>query len=177
MSGTWGLQIAGVTPVGYCRSTESFWYISRRWLWTLACCQIRVRLDTACNGSESREHRISFRARVTEGVGSSEIRNSVLVTPGPGLVISGKIPHEEGISVNAIPGFQRITFDSQIMAGRACIRGMRIPVSLILNLVANRMTVEEILQEYPDLEPADIEETLRYAAWLSQERLLRPEGW
>ncbi len=79
--------------------------------------------------------------------------------------------------MNAVPGFNRITFDQQIMAGQACIRGMRIPVSLVLNLVANRMTVEEILHEYPDLESEDVQETLRYAAWLAQERMIRPEGW
>jgi uncharacterized protein (DUF433 family) len=45
--------------------------------------------------------------------------------------------------------FDRITFDPQIMGGRACIRGMRITVSLIVNLVANGMSTEEILGEYP----------------------------
>ena len=46
--------------------------------------------------------------------------------------------------------FSRITFDPKIMNGQACIRGMRISVSLIVNLVANGMTREEILAEYPD---------------------------
>jgi uncharacterized protein (DUF433 family) len=46
----------------------------------------------------------------------------------------------------------RITFDRYIMAGKACIRGMRIPVSLILNLVANGISNEEILEAYPYLE-------------------------
>ncbi|MBD2436427.1 DUF433 domain-containing protein [Nostoc sp. FACHB-110] len=58
----------------------------------------------------------------------------------------------------------RITFDRNIMAGQACIRGMRIPVSLVVNLVANGKPVEEILEEYPDLEPEDIRESLLYAA-------------
>ena len=49
-------------------------------------------------------------------------------------------------------GFDRITSDPNILGGKACIRGMRISVSLVINLVANRMTVEEILDEYPDLE-------------------------
>ncbi len=60
-------------------------------------------------------------------------------------------------------GFDRITHDPDILGGKACIRGMRIPVSLIVNLVANGMTVEEILKEYPDLEPEDIRQALRYA--------------
>jgi uncharacterized protein (DUF433 family) len=70
-----------------------------------------------------------------------------------------------------IAGLDRITFDPQIMGGRACIRGMRITVSLILNLVANGMTQEEIIEEYPDLEPEDIQQALKYAAWLVEDRV------
>ena len=70
-----------------------------------------------------------------------------------------------------IPGLDRITFDSQIMGGQACIRGMRVTVSLILNLVANGMTREEVLQAYPYLELEDIAQALRYAAWLAEERV------
>lgn len=65
--------------------------------------------------------------------------------------------------------FERITFDAGVMGGRACIRGMRITVSLILNLVANGMTPSEIVAEYPDLEPEDIREALSYAAALANE--------
>lgn len=65
--------------------------------------------------------------------------------------------------------FDRVTFNPQIMAGQACIRGMRIPVSLIVNLVANGMTNAEIITEYPDLEPQDITQALQYAAWVTQE--------
>jgi uncharacterized protein (DUF433 family) len=64
---------------------------------------------------------------------------------------------------------ERITFDSRIKGGRACIRGMRITVSLILNLLANGMTKEEILDAYPYLEVEDIQATLNYAAWLANE--------
>lgn len=65
--------------------------------------------------------------------------------------------------------FDRITFDPNLMGGRACIRGMRITVSLVLNLVANGMSSDEILVEYPDLEAEDIQQSLRYAAWLAEE--------
>ncbi|MBP7282336.1 MAG: DUF433 domain-containing protein [Leptospiraceae bacterium] len=65
----------------------------------------------------------------------------------------------------------RITFNTDIMGGQACIRGMRIPVSLILNLLANEMTQKEIINEYPDLEEADVKQSLRYAAWLATERI------
>jgi len=67
--------------------------------------------------------------------------------------------------------FQRITFDPEILGGRACIRGMRIPVSVILGQIAHGATVEEILEDYPDLEPEDVREAIAYAAWLAQEEV------
>ena len=65
----------------------------------------------------------------------------------------------------------RITFDPRIMAGQACIRGMRIPVSLIVNLLAHGKLPAEILAEYPDLEAEDIQQSLEYAAWLTREHV------
>jgi uncharacterized protein (DUF433 family) len=58
----------------------------------------------------------------------------------------------------------RITFDPQILGGRACIRGMRIPVSVIVGQIAHGATFDEILADYPDLEPEDIRQALEYAA-------------
>jgi len=75
-----------------------------------------------------------------------------------------------------VSGLDRITFDPQIMGGKACIRGMRITVSLILNLVANGMSREEILKAYPYLEPEDITQALKYAAWLAEERVYEVVG-
>jgi uncharacterized protein (DUF433 family) len=66
-------------------------------------------------------------------------------------------------------GFDRITFDPHVMGGRACLRGMRITVSLLVNLVANGMTTAEILEAYPYLEPEDVRQALQYAAWLAEE--------
>jgi uncharacterized protein (DUF433 family) len=60
--------------------------------------------------------------------------------------------------------FKKITFNPNVMGGQACIREMRIPVSLIVNLVANGMTTDEIIREYPDLELEDIKEALQYAS-------------
>ena len=57
------------------------------------------------------------------------------------------------------------------MGGKACIRGMRITVALILNLVANGMAPEEIIRAYPYLEPEDIQQALKYAAWLAEETI------
>ena len=67
--------------------------------------------------------------------------------------------------------FDRITFDPQIMGGRACIRGMRIPVSVIVGQLAHGASISEVLADYPDLEPEDIQQALRYAAWLAQEEV------
>ena len=67
--------------------------------------------------------------------------------------------------------FERITFDPGILGGRACIRGMRIPVSVIVGQIAHGAGVDEILADYPDLEAADIQQALEYAAWLAQEQV------
>lgn len=65
--------------------------------------------------------------------------------------------------------WDRITHDLNVMGGRATIRGMRVTVSLIVNLVANGMRTEEIVEAYPYLEPEDIRQALHYAAWLAEE--------
>ncbi|MEM8559372.1 MAG: DUF433 domain-containing protein [Bacteroidota bacterium] len=67
--------------------------------------------------------------------------------------------------------FERITFDPAVLGGRACIRGLRISVALVLNLVANGMGAADIVAAYPDLDEADVAEALRYAAWLADERV------
>lgn len=70
-----------------------------------------------------------------------------------------------------MPELDRITFDPNIMGGRACLRGMRVTVSLLLNLVANGMTIDDIIDDYPYVEPEDIRQALRYAAWLAEETI------
>ncbi|MCX5919217.1 MAG: DUF433 domain-containing protein [Deltaproteobacteria bacterium] len=67
--------------------------------------------------------------------------------------------------------FDRITFDPQIMGGRACIRGMRIPVSVIVGQITHGAPFEEIPEGYPDLEKEDIQQAIGYAAWLTQEQV------
>ncbi|MEX2171159.1 MAG: DUF433 domain-containing protein [Pirellulales bacterium] len=67
--------------------------------------------------------------------------------------------------------FDRITFDPLILGGRACIRGMRISVALIVSQIADGATTEEILSDYPDLEPDDVSQALAYAACLAQEEV------
>ena len=67
--------------------------------------------------------------------------------------------------------FDRITFDPQILGGRASIRGMRIPVSVIVSQIAHGASVDEVLSDYPDLERGDVEQSLEYAAWLTTEEV------
>jgi uncharacterized protein (DUF433 family) len=66
-------------------------------------------------------------------------------------------------------GFERITFNPNVMGGRACIRNMRITVSLVVNLVANGMSFAEIIDAYPYLEEEDVRQSLHYVAWLAEE--------
>lgn len=58
------------------------------------------------------------------------------------------------------------------MGGQPCIRGLRIPVATVVAMVADRMTVEQIVTELPDLEAEDVAEALRYAAEVLRERQL-----
>jgi len=58
------------------------------------------------------------------------------------------------------------------MDGLPCLRGLRIPVATVINMIADGMNTEEILEAYPDLEPEDITEALRYAAEAVREREL-----
>jgi uncharacterized protein (DUF433 family) len=60
--------------------------------------------------------------------------------------------------------FERITADPERMGGVPCIRGMRFPVATVIAMLGDGMTNEEILAEHPDLELADITESLKYAA-------------
>lgn len=60
--------------------------------------------------------------------------------------------------------FTRITVEPGKMGGAPCIRGLRIPVATVVGMVADGMTVDEILAGYPDLQREDIEEALRFAA-------------
>ncbi len=70
----------------------------------------------------------------------------------------------------------RITFDPDVMGGRACIRGMRVTAGTIVGLVAAGRTTSEILKLYPYLEPDDVKQALTYAAWRAEERDLPVEA-
>lgn len=68
--------------------------------------------------------------------------------------------------------YNRITINPMQMDGVPCIRGMRIPVATIINMVAQDISREDILRFYPDLEKEDIQEALEFAADMVRERTL-----
>ena len=68
--------------------------------------------------------------------------------------------------------FNRITTNPRQMGGVPCIRGLRIPVATVVDMVADGMSQTEILTAYPDLEPEDIREALQFAAETVREREL-----
>ena len=68
--------------------------------------------------------------------------------------------------------FTRITINPKQMGGVPCIRGLRIPVSTVVGMIADGMSEEEILKSFPDLEREDIHEALKYAAEAVREREL-----
>lgn len=68
--------------------------------------------------------------------------------------------------------FQRITVNPLQMGGVPCIRGLRIPVATVLDMVADGMTAQEILGAFPDLQAEDIDEALRFATDAVRERQL-----
>jgi uncharacterized protein (DUF433 family) len=72
--------------------------------------------------------------------------------------------------------YTRITVRSDQMGGVPCIRGLRIPVATVVGMVADRISEDEILKAYPDLEPDDVREALRCAAEAVRERELPLAG-
>ena len=59
---------------------------------------------------------------------------------------------------------ERITIDPKVMVGKPIIRGTRIPVGLILKMLGQGISIEEVLREYPRLEKVDVEAAITYAA-------------
>ena len=66
--------------------------------------------------------------------------------------------------------FDRITQEPTVMGGKACIRGMRVTVGMILGQIGAGHSIEDVLAYYPYLEREDILQALRYAAWRAEER-------
>ena len=68
----------------------------------------------------------------------------------------------------------RITVDPNICHGQPCIRGLRYPVEFLLELLSGDMTTEQVLADYPDLEPDDLRAAFAYAARLSRVKSIEP---
>ena len=68
--------------------------------------------------------------------------------------------------------FDRITFSPDIMGGQACIRDIRVPVSLIVNMLANGASFSDVLENYEYLEEEDIKQALKYASWTASDQVL-----
>jgi uncharacterized protein (DUF433 family) len=66
--------------------------------------------------------------------------------------------------------FDRITQTPDVMAGKACVRGMRVTVGMVVSQIGAGHSIEEVLNDYPYLEREDILQALRYAAWRAEER-------
>jgi uncharacterized protein (DUF433 family) len=64
----------------------------------------------------------------------------------------------------------RITQNPAVMGGKACIRGLRVTVGMVVGQLAAGQSIDELLTDYPYLEREDITQALRYAAWRSEER-------
>lgn len=69
-----------------------------------------------------------------------------------------------------MPTLDRITQQPEVMGGKACIRGMRVTVGMIVGQIGAGHSIEEILEDYPYLEREDVLQALRYAAWRAEER-------
>ena len=70
----------------------------------------------------------------------------------------------------------RITIDPAICHGKPCVRGLRYPVEVLLELLGSGMTIDEILDDYEDLERVDLLAVLAFAAGLSQTKRLQRLG-
>ena len=73
---------------------------------------------------------------------------------------------------NVAVRLERITRDPGVCSGKPCIRGMRVPVHVVVDLVAAGKTAEQILEDFPYLELEDIRQAVAYAAMLTREELL-----
>ncbi|HEX4596819.1 MAG TPA: DUF433 domain-containing protein [Burkholderiaceae bacterium] len=72
--------------------------------------------------------------------------------------------------------FDRITQSPEVMGGKACIRGMRVTVGMVVAQIGAGRSVEGVLADYPYLEQEDVMQALRYAAWRADEREVRLAG-
>jgi uncharacterized protein (DUF433 family) len=86
------------------------------------------------------------------------------------------VPEALSCGGNMDPLLSRITLDPEICHGKPCIRGLRYPVEVVLELLSSGMTIDEILTDYPDLEYEDFLAVFAYATQLAKIRQFYPVG-
>src|SRR5271154_6495656 len=89
-----------------------------------------------------------------------------------GSILGGSLNRQREIQREGsfVDQLNRITQQPEVMGGKACIRGMRVTVGMIVGQIGAGRSIEEILADYPYLEREDVLQALRYAAWLAEER-------
>lgn len=105
----------------------------------------------------------------------SLLRRVVLAIPRVAAILCLRSAHPRAIQCGSMAPselLQRITINPNVCFGKPCIRGHRIWVSLILDLLAAGQSIEEILDDYPDLEELDIRACLAYGAEMSRDRYM-----
>lgn len=120
-----------------------------------------------CNGPDGPRHQRQEGAQVVdvvESVASTTCPKDTAIILLAGSLSAGVWAVEARLAP--------ITVDPQVCQGQACIRGLRIPVSLILKHLAAGRTPEEIVDDFPELEVEDVREALRYASWLASGRTI-----
>jgi uncharacterized protein (DUF433 family) len=75
------------------------------------------------------------------------------------------------VQEDAMDKLDRITIDPKVCLGSATVRGMRITVSVVLKMLAGGKSVEEVLKAYPELEAEDVQQAIRYAAWVVSDQI------
>jgi len=123
--------------------------------------RLRLSWHSKSAASEAANTPMPFHARSTR----SARRSSKSGGRFPARVVAARYA---GIAMT----FTRITVRADQMGGLPCIRGLRIPVATVVGMVADGLSPEEIVADYPDLEPEDVSEALRYAAEAVREREL-----
>jgi uncharacterized protein (DUF433 family) len=113
---------------------------------------------------ESAEERDPFAARAAAG--------PALPSKGRSADLNGMDARPERASTLVTVTFTRISVRADQMAGVPCIRGLRIPIATVVDMVADGMSATEIVEAFPELEADDVTEALRYAAEAVREREL-----
>lgn len=75
-------------------------------------------------------------------------------------------------SLTVTSNLDRITVNPQVCLGQPTIRGMRITVGFVLKLLASQLSIQEVLEAYPELEEEDLRQALNYAAWAVPDRIV-----